>query len=146
MAYVSVPKDLSRVKSKLALNMTKRQLICFGAAAAIGIPTYIFSRGAIGNTAAVLLMMGLMLPLFFLAMYEKDGQPAEKVIRNMIRTRFYWPGVRTYKTENLYAILEKEGKNGATQNKTAAKAPVGKREAGKGKPRGHETVRANKKR
>ena len=146
MAYCTVPKDLNRVKSKLVLNMTKRQLICFGIAAAIGIPAYIFTRGAIGNSAAVLLMMGLMLPSFFIAMYEKDGQPAEKVIRNYVRTRFYWPGTRPYRTENFYAILDKEGKNGATQNKAAAKAPVGKRPPGKGKPRGHEKNRQREKR
>ena len=29
MAYVPVPNDLSRIKTKLAFNLTKRQLICF---------------------------------------------------------------------------------------------------------------------
>jgi hypothetical protein len=145
MAFVNIPKDLSKVKTKVALNLTKRQLICFGAAAAIGIPTYIFSRGALGNTGAALLMMGLMLPPFFLAMYEKDGQPAEILLRNYIRAHIYWPGIRPYKTENFYEILEREGKSIATKNKTAAKTPVGKRSAGKGKPRGREKVRAKHK-
>ena len=109
MAFTSVPKDLNKIKSKVALNMTKRQLICFGTAALIGIPTYLLTRGAIGNTAAVLLMMGVMAPLFLLAMYEKDGLPAEKLIRNYIRAKFYWPGVRSYKTDNFYtAITRKE--------------------------------------
>ena len=145
MAFVSVPKDLSRVKSKLALNMTKRQLICFGTAVAIGIPTYFFTRGTIGNSPAVLLMMGVMLPLFFIAMYEKDGQPAEKVLRNMLRTKFYWAGIRPYKTENFYAILEKEGKTVATENKTTTQKAVGKRAAGKGNPRRRKKVRAKRK-
>ncbi|MBR2010587.1 MAG: PrgI family protein, partial [Clostridia bacterium] len=35
MAYVSVPKDLTKVKSKVLFNLTKRQLLCFGIAAAI---------------------------------------------------------------------------------------------------------------
>ena len=131
MAFVTVPKDLSKVKTKVALNLTKRQLICFSAAAVIGIPTYIFSRGAIGNSAAVLVMIGLMLPLFFLAMYEKDGQPAELVIRNYIRVKFLWAGKRPYKTENLYEILGLEAKSIAPHYKTAAKAPVGKRPASK---------------
>ena len=30
MAYVSVPKDLTKVKNKVAFNLTKRQLICIG--------------------------------------------------------------------------------------------------------------------
>jgi hypothetical protein len=141
MAFVNVPKDLSVVKSKLALNMTKRQLICFGVAAAIGVPVYIFTRGAIGNSGAVLLMMGLMLPLFFLAMYEKDGQPAEKVLRNIIRVKLYWPGKRPYKTENFYEILDKEASSIATEGKETAKTPVGKRPSGKGKPRGRKKIR-----
>lgn len=121
MAFVNVPKDLSVVKTKVALNLTKRQLLCFGVAALAGVPAYIFTRGAIGNSGAVLLMIGLMLPFFFLAMYEKDGQPAEVILRNMIRVKFLWPGKRPYKTENLYEILEKEANDIATKGKTAAK-------------------------
>jgi len=135
MAFVTVPKDLSKVKTKIALNLTKRQLICFSAAAVIGIPIYIFTRGAIGNSAGALLMIALMFPFFFMGIYEKDGMPAEKILRNIIRVRFAWPGKRPYKTENFYAILEKEGKDIATQNKETAKAAVGKRPAGKSKPR-----------
>jgi hypothetical protein len=137
MAFVNVPKDLSKVKTKVALNLTKRQLLCFGVAVVIGIPAYIFTRGAIGNSAATLLMIAVMFPLFFLGIYEKDGIPAEKVLRNVIRTRFAWPGKRPYKTENLYEILEKEGANIATQNQTTTKALVAKRPAGKRKPRRH---------
>ena len=67
MAYVPVPKDLSKIKTKLAFNLTKRQLVCFSSAAAVGLPAYLFSRGSIGNSAAMFLMIGLMLPFFFLA-------------------------------------------------------------------------------
>ena len=38
MAYVTIPKDLSKVKNKVAFNLTKRQLICIGIGAAVGIP------------------------------------------------------------------------------------------------------------
>jgi hypothetical protein len=127
MAFVNVPKDLSKVKTKVALNLTKRQLFCFGIAAVLGIPAYLLSRGAIGNSAAALLMIGIMLPLFFLAMYEKDGQPAELVLRNMIRTKIVWPSKRPYKTENLYDLMEKEAKIVATKSKNTAKTAVGKR-------------------
>ena len=37
MAYVSVPKDLNAVKTKVLLNLTKRQLICFGGGTLIGL-------------------------------------------------------------------------------------------------------------
>lgn len=81
MPYVPVPKDLTKVKTKLAFNLTKRQLICFSLAALVGLPVYFLTRGAIGNSAAVLLMIGLMMPFFFFAMYERDGQPAEKLLK-----------------------------------------------------------------
>ncbi|GHV10576.1 hypothetical protein FACS1894219_00270 [Clostridia bacterium] len=130
MAFVNVSKDLSKIKTKMAFNLTKRQLICFGAAAAVGIPTYLLTRGAIGNSPAVLLMIGVMLPLFFLAMYERDGQPAEIILRNIIRTKFLWAGTRPYKTENLYEIMDREAKSIGKQTETATKTAVRKRKSG----------------
>ncbi len=62
-------------------------------------------------------MIALMLPLFFLAMYERDGQPAEIILRNYIRTCLAWPGKRIYQTENLYDIIDKEGKAIAEKGK-----------------------------
>ena len=121
MAYVNVPTDLSKIKTKIAFNLTKRQLICFGIAAVIGIPTYLLTRTAIGNTGAMFLMIGLMIPCFLLAMYERDGLPFEKVLRNIIRTSFLWPRTRPYRTENFYAPFISAGKE-ATQLATSKKA------------------------
>jgi len=44
MAYVTVPKDLTRVKSKIVFGLTKRQLICFGGALLVGVPLYFLLR------------------------------------------------------------------------------------------------------
>ena len=121
MPFVPVPKDMSKVKTKVALNLTKRQLICFSIAGAIGVPVYLLTKDAIGNSAAVFLMIGLMLPFFFLAMFEKDDQPAEKILRNIIRAKWFYPKRRPYRTENIYSYLEKEGKAFECQNATAAK-------------------------
>lgn len=71
MAYVSVPKDLTKVKTKVAFNLTKRQLICFGSGALIGVPLFFFLRGSLGTSTAALVMVLTMLPFFFLAMYER---------------------------------------------------------------------------
>ena len=49
------------------------------------------------------LMLAVMLPAFMLAMYERDGLPFEKVVRNIIRAKFTRPGIRPYKTQNIYA-------------------------------------------
>ena len=43
MAYVPVPKDLTKVKTKVAFNLTKRQLVCFGGGALIGVPLFFLS-------------------------------------------------------------------------------------------------------
>lgn len=107
---VPVPKDLSGIKTKVALNLTKRQLICFSGAAIVGVPLYFFTKGIIGTQGAALLMVGVMLPFFFLAMYERDGFPAEKIVYFMIRQKFLMPGIRPYKSENLYEQLEKHEK------------------------------------
>jgi len=132
MAYCSVPKDLSKVKSKVMFNLTKRQLICFGSAAAIGIPFYFISKGIIGNTAAVMTMIILMLPAFFMAMYEKDGQPAEKILLNILRAKWYYPPTRPYKTENFYHVIETEGLLFVQNEKAAAagKPPERERRSG----------------
>ena len=122
MPYVNVPNDLSKIKTKIAFNLTKRQLICFGIGAAVGIPTYLLTRSAIGNTGALFVMLGIMLPPFLMAMYEKDGLPFEKVLRNMINTKFLRPGIRPYRTQNIYApFTGKEESIERSQNKTKRK-------------------------
>lgn len=110
MPFVPVPKDLTRVKTKVAFNLTKRQLICFGGGGLVGIPTYILTRGSIGNESAALLMIGLMMPFFFFGIYEKDGQPLEQILRHFIYARFICPQTRPYQTNNLYAALERQDK------------------------------------
>ena len=102
------PKDFSKIsnKTKVALNLTKRQLICFGAAAFTGIPVYIAAKGFLGTDMAAILMMLIMVPLFLLAMYEKDGKPAEKILEMIIRQKYILPGIRRYRSENLYKTME----------------------------------------
>lgn len=118
MAYVNVPNDLSKIKTKVAFHLSKRQLICFGCGGAVGIPLYLVSRAAIGNTLALMLMLAVMLPAFLLAMYERDGLPLEKVVRNIIRVRLLRPGRRPYTTKNIYApFVRKEAP--IAKNKTA---------------------------
>ena len=107
---VAVPKNLSGIKTKVAMNLTKRQLICFGGAAAVGIPFYLVTKGVLGTQASALIMVALMLPFFFLAMYEKDGFPAEKILYFMLRQKLLTPGIRPYKSENLYKQLEEREK------------------------------------
>lgn len=126
MPFVPVPKDLTKVKTKVALNLTKRQLVCFGLGGFVGIPAYLLTRGSIGNESAALLMIVLMLPFFAFGIYEKDGQPLEKVLGNFISVSFLRPPSRPYRTNNGYAALmrqadfDKEAEQ--IENKTAVKA------------------------
>ena len=108
MAYVPVPKDLTKVKTKVAFNLTKRQLVCFGGGALIGVPLFFLLRGPVGNSVAAMCMMLVMLPFFMLAMYEKHGQPLEKIVGNIIKVAVIRPKERPYKTNNFYAALERQ--------------------------------------
>ena len=108
MAYVPVPKDLTKVKTKVLFNLTKRQLICFSMGAAVGVPAFFLLRGSIGNSSASMCMILFMLPFFLLAMYEKNGRPLEKVIHDMVQVLFVRPKVRPYKTSNFYAAMKRQ--------------------------------------
>ena len=92
MAYVPVPKDLTAVKTKVLFNLTKRQLICFS------------------GGAASLCMVLVMLPFFLMAVYEKNGLPMEKIVRNIARVLFFRPKQRPYQTNNFYAVLARQSK------------------------------------
>ena len=108
MPYVTVPKDLTKVKTKVLFNLTKRQLICFGGGLLIGVPLFFLTRNSLGNTMSTLLMIFSMVPAFLLAMYEKNGQHLEVILRNMIRSVFLRPKKRLYKTNNFYAVIERQ--------------------------------------
>ena len=90
MAYVPVPKDLTRVKSKFLFNLTKE---------------------AIGVSMAAALMIVIMLPFFLFAMFERNGQPLEVLLKHYIQARFIRPRTRVFETENFYATLEQNTRN-----------------------------------
>ena len=82
MAYVPVPKDLNAVKTKVMLNLTKRQLLCFGAGAAIGVPLFFLLKGSMGTSPAVICMI--------------------------IQVYFLRPKQRPYETNNFYVLLKRQ--------------------------------------
>lgn len=144
MAYVPVPKDLTKVKTKVVFNLTKRQLIFFSLAAVVGIPIYLLTKEPLGPSIAAILMVTVMLPFFFLAVYEKDGLPFEKVAGNILRQKLVYPAKRPYQTENFYQELDslarKEGLMDDKKDKTDKTDRTGAAEAsgsgGKKKPPG----------
>ena len=95
-------QNKSRFKSDKAAN----RLFCGGS---LNRTAAVFLlKGSAGTNLAAMAMIVVMLPCFLLAMYEKHGQPLEVVVKNIIQTKFTRPKERPYRTENLYAVLEKQ--------------------------------------
>ena len=108
MPYIPVPKDLAKVKSKVLFNLTRRQLVCFGGGALIGVPLFFLLKEPLGNSSAAICMIVVMMPYFLFALYEKNGLPLEKHLLYLVRTCFLRPKRRPYMTDNFYAALEKQ--------------------------------------
>ncbi len=107
-AYVPISKDLSQVKTKILFNLTARQLICFGSGILVGLPLFFLLNNVLPSSAAVIVMICVVMPFFFFGMYERNGQPLEKVLHYYIQSRFIRPKKRPYKTENVHAALMKQ--------------------------------------
>ena len=140
MAYVTVPKDLTKVKSKVVFGLTKRQLICFGGALLVGVPLFFLIRGRVPTSAAALIMVFAMLPGFLLALYEKHGQSLEVVVRQIVECCFIQPKERPYQTNNAYTALVRQSQMEKEVNAIVQKAKersAGKK-AGKADPRRKE--------
>lgn len=110
MAYVTVPKDLTKIKSKVLFGLTKRQLVCFSPAVLIGVPLFFLLKSSAGNSAAAFCMILVMLPFFLLGMYERNGEPLEVIAKHFIRTKFLLPKERPYQTNNFYASLMRQNR------------------------------------
>ena len=140
-AYITVPRDLTQVKPKVALNLTKRQLICFSIGAAIGVPSFFVIKHFAGTTAATGSMIIIMLPMFLLAMFERNGQFLETILRHYIEARVIRPKVRPYKTDNYYSALMREMKAQEEVNRIVelSKKNTDEKKAARG---GHRTAKA----
>ena len=107
-AFVPIPMDLNKVKTKVALNLTKRQLICFSLAGVTSIPVYFFTKDVIGTSLAAALLTVIALPMFLFGVYEKDGRPLEKVFSDIYDHKIKNPGIRPYETRNFYGKVNRE--------------------------------------
>ena len=106
MAYVPAPKDLTKIKTNVIFNLTKRQLIFFSLGALIGVPIFFFLKPHV--SIAALCMIVVMLPFFLFAMYEKNGMPFEEILKNIIEVRLKRLAQRPYQTNNFYAVMHKQ--------------------------------------
>ena len=108
MAYVKIPKDLSRVKTKVALNLTKRQLIGFSIAGLFGFPTYLLCKNFLSTDISMILMSLVVLPILFATLYEKDNQPFEKHLAYILRFHKS-KKIRVYQAKSIYNTGKKKG-------------------------------------
>jgi hypothetical protein len=143
MAYVPVPKDLNAVKTKVMFNLTKRQLICFGSGAAVGVPLFFLCKSFMNTSVAAIIMIIVMLPFMLMAMYEKNGQPLEKIVWNIVQVCFLRPKQRPYQTNNFYSVLERQEKLDKEVYRIVrkAKAHEGGKEANRSRHRKSEKSR-----
>jgi hypothetical protein len=134
MFYIPIQRDFSKVKNKVALGLTKRQLVCFSAAAIVGIPVYLVLKKYVSTDIAGMVMITVMLPFFLFAMYEKNGQPLEEVMKNIIKEKIFRKPVRPVINEPLVTSViqtaeyaqdlesrKKEGSKGFAKNKKGKK-------------------------
>jgi len=108
VAYVSIPKDLSKVKTKIALGLTKRQLLLFPVAGVTGFLLFRAISPYIGSQLSIFIMITAVFPIVFLS-FERGDLPPEKMLIHYIRAKFLWPKIRVYKTDNLYKMLVSGG-------------------------------------
>lgn len=74
----------------------------------VNVPSFFLMKSAVAVNIAVMGMMVIMMPFFFLAMYERNGQPLEVILEHIVQARFKRPRIRPYKTDNRYAAIMKQ--------------------------------------
>ena len=82
--------------------MTGSQIVHIIAGASLGVPLFFLTRGLLGNGPAMLILFACVAPFAFLALYEKDGQPAKKWLYTILRHKIF-PQRRIYRTQNFYS-------------------------------------------
>ncbi|MGH0943892.1 PrgI family protein [Bacillus mycoides] len=93
---VSIPKDLKTIKSKLFFGLTKRQLIGFSIALAIGLPVFFLLKSYSVDIA----LYGLFFtacPAIFATIFTKDGMPAETWVKLYLEYKYLNPQKRYFK-------------------------------------------------
>ena len=105
--FVKIPKDLSLIRQKVFLGLTKRQLICFGIGAAIGFPAFYIFNSLFGLQSGCLALGIGAGPAIFCGLFKKNGMFLEQAVKLMIAF-FRKPKVRIYHSENSFEILERQ--------------------------------------
>ena len=141
-SYVPVPRDLTRVKTRIIFHLTKRQILCFGLAALIGVPSFLLLKQAGNISMASMGMILIIMPLFLLAMYEQDGQTLEVKAKHFVESTFFRTKIRPYRTDNYYSLLMKAVEAERKGNDNGTVSGKGRRRE-KRMPKGKDRKREN---
>jgi hypothetical protein len=71
------------------------------------VPSFFFIKSIGSTSLAAMSMIIIMIPMFLLAMYERDGQPLEVIAKHFIEAKFIRPKIRPYQTDNYYDALKR---------------------------------------
>lgn len=109
---VSIPKELKSIKSKLFLGLTKRQLMGFTIALALGLPVFFLLKSFSVDVA----LYGLFFtacPAIFATIFTKDGMPAETWIKLYVEYKYLNPQKRYFKASkrNVKVAVERNMMN-----------------------------------
>lgn len=108
MPYAKIPKDLTKYESKLVLNLTKRQVICYLVAGILGISIFFITKKYLGADLGGWLTIIVVSPIFALSLGRfKNNLPFEKYVALIIRTRVVSTFKRPYQSSNMYRLLER---------------------------------------
>jgi hypothetical protein len=105
--FVKIPKDLSLIRQKFFLGLTKRQLICFGIGAAIGFPAFYIFNSMLGLQAGCFALGIGAGPAIFCGFFKKNGMHLEQAVKLMIAF-LRKPKERTYQSENSFEIISRQ--------------------------------------
>ncbi|MDK4501224.1 PrgI family protein [Fusobacterium necrophorum] len=120
MAYVKIPKDLTKVKTKVALNMTKRQLIGFSVSVLIGFPLYLFCKNYLNTDISMIIMSIAVFPILFATIYEKDNLPFEKHLAYILKFHKS-KKIRLYKARSIYHTERAKKQDIGNKNKASGR-------------------------
>ncbi|PFZ93682.1 PrgI family protein [Bacillus pseudomycoides] len=104
---VSIPKELKTIKSKLFFGLTKRQLIGFSIALAIGLPVF-FLLKSFSLDVALYGLFFTACPAIFATIFTKDGMPAETWIKLYLEYKYLNPQKRYFKVSKRNAKVAAE--------------------------------------
>ncbi|MBG0964047.1 PrgI family protein [Bacillus sp. SRB1LM] len=109
---VSIPKELKTIKSKLFFGLTKRQLIGFSIALAIGLPVF-FLLKSFSLDVALYGLFFTACPAIFATIFTKDGMPAETWIKLYLEYKYLNPQKRYFKVSkrNIKVAAERNMMN-----------------------------------